>query len=299
MTVLALRDERQRNRDMLANIHSLGDTAVALSQYIEDSIRNNRKEEVLRSQESLRPDEGLAAQESDQEDRTLGTVKGRGTEEEGDVLPFSLPHLQDAASSTFPSSGCGYAKMGYDCDDSMTVSTASISEAGGSHHGPSTNSMPHKNSDGAARTPSSATETCSSDQQENETASFKAMQIALAQARAELDHRGAAFRREEEARRAVEARVKAAEDAARAGETRARAAEAIAAKASGRVSVLERNVDYLQTQQQRLRRVIPSLCAVCDVHWCAPVVIDLLLSSCRTWYQTTVLCSVQCTGLIC
>lgn len=87
----------------------------------------------------------------------------------------------------------------------------------------------------------------------DERMSFEAVRRALADARAELGRKARALQREIGRRQAAEGRVLQAEVQARAAGKRAHAAEAAAARANGRVSVLERNVEYLKTQQRALR----------------------------------------------
>ena len=88
---------------------------------------------------------------------------------------------------------------------------------------------------------------------EGEQASLEAIRKALADAAKELSRRRAAFEVERDARVAVQSRVKEADRLTRAAELRAEASEAAAAKVRGRVSVLERNVEYLQDEQRALR----------------------------------------------
>lgn len=99
-----------------------------------------------------------------------------------------------------------------------------------------------------------------SEQIAEERLSFEAVRRALAEARAELGRKGCALRQETDRRRAVEGRVRQAEELARAAGKRAEAADAATARANGRVSVLERNVEYLQTQQRALRYVYLQYC---------------------------------------
>lgn len=271
VTVLALRDERQRNRDLCSEIHALGETACALSHH----IKGNCKDVDYSDNEGASPRsaETTLARGDAYEAQDLGARGTRllsqthtarvGATDDRDTsfltllsTPDSVPMTLASATASFGGSLAAAAMVGgvrdgfenkTHCDETETVSTAASCSKGDNEHGTLSTTSHEDNSETAAGSTS----------EQEEVASLEALRQALADARAELDRRGNQLRQEEKARRAVERRAQQAEDAAQAAGERARVSEAVTARARGRVSVLERNVEYLQWQQQRLR------CAVC------------------------------------
>lgn len=296
VTVLVLRDERQRNRDLIMELHALRDEAEALSQYIKASGGSSANRASHSQQETLHFDRLQDAGSRDEEG-DIGMMKdGAGGHQLSTLsFPQSSPSLapsprRESSASSFPVaygllspfSATGNDAIGdgaragvdidhhgnryttntrhFDIDDAATVSTMSASEGESSRHGLSTttaaaavpflpSSLPNKNHDNV-NDDDDAKSAC---EQDESAVSFEALRAALTCARVELERRDLLMRREGEARRMVEGRVNAAVEAARIAEERTKAAEAAAARAKGRVSVLERNVEYLQMQQQGLR----------------------------------------------
>lgn len=216
VTVLALRDERHRSREVAAELAALGDTASALSHLIAEGLKGSDGKQVGGGEEQ-EEEEGARALLAAGE--LPPSTAWRSSGGSGDL---------DAARSRSPSAPQ---------DDSSLSSTAVSRDSGGSSGG-----------DGGLHRQEQLTE-----QGADERLSFEAVRRALAEARAELGRRGRALEREAGRRREVEGEARRAEGLVRAAEERAVSAEAATARASGRVSVLERTVDYLQTQQRALR----------------------------------------------
>lgn len=212
VTVLALRDERQRSREVAAELATLGDTASALSHLIAESLKGDHQ------QRQGTGDAGAA-------DDGMATAFVAG--EHG--LDYSAEEPQQGQDS----------------------STLAVVQAGKRPRPSETARNDDEHNDDGQISHSDHKEL--SQQVAEERASLEAVGRALVEARAEIVRRGAALQQETERRRAVEGTVQGAEARARSAEERASKAEAAEARARGRVSVLESNVDYLQTQLRTLR----------------------------------------------
>lgn len=219
VTVLALRDERHRNREVAAELAALADTASALSHLISQSVKDGQQQEQQQQRGLAVVEEVDAAQHQHHRaawvdaaaEEDLSTRSKTAREDDFDYARPPPPPPP-------PSQPDAYAQQ----------------------QQPAVVDYHHHNQE-------------LSEQIAEERLSFEAVRRALAEARAELGRKGRALRQETDRRQAVEGRVQRAEGAARAAEKRAEAAEAATARANGRVSVLERNVEYLQTQQRALR----------------------------------------------
>ncbi|CAB1114639.1 unnamed protein product [Ectocarpus sp. CCAP 1310/34] len=208
VTVLALRDERHRSREVAAELAALGDTASALSHLIAEGLKGGDGKQ------------------------------GDGEEEEEGAHEL-------AAAGELPPSMAWRSSGSWDLDTArlrspsapQDESSTSVSRDSGGGGG-----------DGGRPRQEQLTE-----QGADEWLSFEAIRRALAEARAELGRRERALEREADRRREVEEEARRAEGLVRAAEERAVGAEAVTARVSGRVSVLERSVEYLQTQLRALR----------------------------------------------
>lgn len=248
VTVLALRDERQRNREIAAELSTQADAASAVSHMItagrrarrqlgdtivdNDDRQNNHQEDddARRLSDSSVPAEDLAGQTIPAEAAVTG-----------------IPQPPVAVAEVAARKGAGEAlpDVGTPGSPRATITVAEKLE------GPASVSQ---------KLPSSASAREREEQMEavaggggREQASLETIRKALAEAAAELSRRGAAFQVERDARVAVQSRVGEADRLTRAAELRAEASEAATVKVRGRVSVLERNVEYLQGQQRALR----------------------------------------------
>lgn len=218
VTVLALRNERHRNRELVSELAHLGDLASELSAHLEQMKKATVASDVD-------GDEGLAS-------RDLA---------DGSASPsIPSPGTPATASATLVVTAQGDAATARDSSD----------RDGGDPAGASSGSQ-----DSQASVPGGPGNVRNSEDssRENEEASILSIRQALDDARKELGRLGTVMREEVEARNIVEGKVRAARVAARAAEERATGAEVSAARARGRVSVLERNVEYLQRQQEVLR----------------------------------------------
>lgn len=234
VTVLALRDERHRNREVAAELAALGDTASALSHLISESVKSDNEQHrtpncggggggggvgeredtyCTQQQQQQQFAEGLAEAGAG----AAGAYSSRPSRSVVDGDAFGLLTASAPAPAPAPASRDG------------------DSDSGGSGGGDDDDDRHQRR------------------QRAEERASFEAVRRALAEARAELGRKGQALLRETERRHAVERRLARAEGLASSAGERAASAEAATARASGRVSVLERNVEYLQTQQGALR----------------------------------------------
>ncbi|CBN79117.1 conserved unknown protein [Ectocarpus siliculosus] len=215
VTVLALRDERHRSREVAAELAALGDTASALSHLIAEGLKGG-------------------------DGKQSGGGGGEEEEEEG-------AHALAAAGESPPSMAWRSSGSG-DLDTARSrspsaprdeLSTAVSRDSGGGGGG---------GGDGGRPRQEQLTE-----QGADERLSLEAVRRALGEARAELGRRGRALEREADRRREVEGEARLAERLVRAAEERAVGAEAATARASGRVSVLDRSMEYLKTQLRALR----------------------------------------------
>lgn len=217
VTVLALRDERHRNREVAAELAALADTASALSHLISQSVKDDH-----------------------QQQQQGGVAVIQDEDAAGSVLT-GAPELSPSPSPTSRSVDEGF-------DFCAQAPQAAAAAAAAQPHEPPP-AAPARGGDDHYQQHQQEP----SGQIAEERLSFEAVRRALAEARAELGRKGRALLQETGRRRAVEGRVLHAEGLARAAGKRAEAAEAATVRASGRVSVLERNVEYLQTQQRALR----------------------------------------------
>ncbi|CAN0203679.1 unnamed protein product, partial [Ectocarpus sp. 8 AP-2014] len=213
VTVLALRDERHRSREVAAELAALGDTASALSHLIAEGLKGGDGKQCGGGGEEEEEEEGAHALAAAGESPPSMAWRSSGS---GDL---------DIARSRSPSA------------PRDELSTAVSRDSGGGSGG-----------DGGRPRQEQLTE-----QGADERLSLEAARRALAEARAELGRRGRALEREADRRREVEGEARRAEGLVRAAEERAVGAEAATARASGRVSVLDRNVEYQQTQLRALR----------------------------------------------
>lgn len=225
VTVLALRDERQRNREAATELAVLADTASSISQLISTELKDERERA-----------------------RALHRVRQRGHEDEGkalskrhsvtafsrcnrDDVPGTVVSLQDGEADE-----CGSSAF----SNGRSVSTPMLPAS----------ASPRRMIGGQQQDQDQPDDIFERAQDRVNLASIRK---ALAAARAELDRRSEIIKEEQQARIAVERRVEGVERAVKEAEERATAAEGGAARSRGRVSVLERNVEYLQSQQRGLR----------------------------------------------
>eukprot|EP00903_Cladosiphon_okamuranus_P006355 g6225.t1 len=209
VTVLALRDERHRSREIAAELATLADTASALSDLISQSVKEDQQhqnqDQLQQQREQQQQGCMAAAEEADAAQQPASPASGsRNSDFDFAQRPPPPPPAAAAAAAR-------------DADDHQNQNQELPEQIAG------------------------------------ERLSFEAIGTALAEARAELGRKGRALRQETDRRREVEARIRRAEELARAAEKRAETAEAATARANGRVSVLERSVEYLQQQQRALR----------------------------------------------
>lgn len=223
VTVLALRDERHRNREVSAELHALADTASAVSHLLISA--------------GLKPEEERQRQNSAQEEEEL-----LGSDDNGWGRP-----TRNAGSSSTSSSRHGDVRAAQDTYASDDARGGG--EGGGAQAARQASSVSDTAGGGAAASAASEDQL----QAAQERMCVEAIRRALAEARIELERRGRVVEEEREARRAVEGRVAVSDRAVLVAEERAAAAEVAAAKCKGRVSVLESNVDYLKRQQRSLR----------------------------------------------
>lgn len=216
VTVLALRDERHRNREVAAELAALGDTASALSHLISESVKGEQ-------QRTQRGDGVVSVVDAQ------GDAADRTQQQQQQQLVEASAEVQAASSAS-------QVSMGSVDDDGFDLLAAPASASRNDGGGDDDDDGHHEGR-----------------QRAEERVSFEAVRRVLAEARAELCRKERALVRETERRQAVERRLARAEGLALTAGERATSAEAATARASGRVSVLERNVEYLQTQQRALR----------------------------------------------
>lgn len=214
VTVLALRDERQRNREVSTELHALADTSSAVSHLISAGLETEERQ-----------------QRNDAQEEPLGRSRGWGPG--GPALVPSTPAYRYSHRNE------NRAPQDTTIPDDAPGAPAAL-----------------RLSDGvAAAGGGAAMSTASEDQLQvaQERLCLESIRKALADARIELERRGKAMEEEREARKAAEGRVADADKAVLVAGERAVAAGVAAGRFKGRVSVLERNVDYLMSQQRGLR----------------------------------------------
>lgn len=276
VTVLALRDERQRNRELVAELASLGDVASILSAHIKGgaSSASNASNNGTTADDNHPNMFGARIVTTPMSASALVGAEGQ-QRNESEISTSSNNRSESCATSTI---------------DTITRYDGPLTVSATCPRSSSPNSSPSSASKLRAKT---MAEKRQEEVQRNETVgatpavtdvsnavgvsggnvvggtnsaidnigvaaleekvALEAVRVALGEARTELDRRASKARKEEERRIAVEASVKAMEDRVKAAEKSAREAESGAARARGRVSVLERNVEYLQRQHQGLR----------------------------------------------
>lgn len=251
VTVLALRDERQRNREIAAELSSHADAASAVSHMVSAGRRARR-----RSGNIEHDDEGIDEEEEDDACRLTSSTPLEGFSG-GQSLAADIPVAPAAAAAEAVAlTGRGDALSGGKPSSPRGATVTAAERLAGvtaSQKSPSSASASEREEHGVSAKNAVAVEAAAGGGGEGEQASLEAIGKALAEAAKELSRRGAAFEVERDARVAVQTRVKEADRLTRAAELRAEASEAAAAKVRGRVSVLERNVEYLQGQQRVLR----------------------------------------------
>ncbi|CAN0430156.1 unnamed protein product [Ectocarpus sp. 12 AP-2014] len=210
VTVLALRDERHRSREVAAELAALGDTASALSHLIAEGLKGG--------------------------DGKQGGGGGAEEEEGAHAL---------AAAGELPPSMTWRSSGSWDLDTARLRSPSAPQDE--------SSTAVSRDSGGGGGDGGRPRQEQLTEQGADERLSFEAVRRALVEARAELGRRGRALEREADMRRKVEGEARRAEGLVRAAEERAVGAEAVTARVSGRVSVLERSVEYLQTQLRALR----------------------------------------------
>ncbi|CAN0053615.1 unnamed protein product, partial [Hapterophycus canaliculatus] len=237
VTVLALRDERERSREVAAELATLGDTASALSHLISDSLKGDRRRGQGQGAAAAGAGAGAGGMAA------FGEAGGVAGEHGFDAAAEARG--EGTSSSTLPSEATTAAVAAEAAErprPSEAAAAGAARDGGGGDNDDDDDKQVNKNDHKEL-----------SQQVAEERASLAAVRTALAEARAEILRRGRALQEETERRRAVEGTVQRAQGLAREAEERAEAAEETTARWSGRVSVLERNVQYLQTQQHTLR----------------------------------------------
>lgn len=244
VTVLALRDERQRSREIVSELVTLGDTAAAISHLVSTGVytheqKHQRQQQPQHQQHprcESRPAGGDAAASS-----SLGSTNSKKT----------------SGSSLFSGHGVGAGQAQRTFVASATSSEMLMASPSGtlsaSGHGERITKISPGAGTPAAQHNNNIYQGPEEEVPEGEKHSLKAIRKALSDALAELDRRGEALKAERGAKSEVEGRIREAENVARAAEERGLAAEANVGKLKGRISVLERNVEYLQSQERGLR----------------------------------------------
>lgn len=228
VTVLALRDERHRNREVAAELAALGDTASALSHLISESVKADNAQHRVQ--------------------HCVGGGGGGGVSvvdvREDAHRTHQQPHLAGgfAEAGAASASGTGRSVVDNASFGVLTAPAPALRDGDSDGNGNGSGGDDDDDDDRHQRR-----------QRAEERVSFEAVRRALAEARAELGRKGRALVQETERRQAVERRLARAEGLASSAGERAASAEAATARASGRVSVLERNVEYLQARQGALR----------------------------------------------
>lgn len=214
VTVLALRDERQRCREVASDVSDLANVASTISALISQYREREKRDSNARTEEGA---------SSSQAEACVNTKPGCA------VISTSFP---DAVATTVAAT----VSPGTTSKGCVTAGTGAAS------------SLP---------SPAGADEEERSREGElaEERRALETIRSALMEARAELERRGRALEEERAARRAVEGLVEDAEKAVMDARETASKAEAAAGRARGRVSVLERNVEFMRGQQRGLRYV--------------------------------------------
>lgn len=213
VTVLALRDERQRCREVASEVSDLANVASTISTLI-SQYRGREKRDS-----SLRFEEGAS---HSQAEALVNTKSGSAV--------ISTASYPDAVATT-ASATVSHDTIRKGCVTAGTGTACSLTPAAGADE-------EERSREGELAEERRALETIRS---------------ALIEARAELERRGRALEEERAERRAVEGLVENAEKGVLDAREMASKAEAAAGKARGRVSVLERNVEFLRGQQRGLR----------------------------------------------
>lgn len=229
VTVLALRDERHRSRELVSELATLAHVASTLSNEIEK----------CRKADSVT----LVMAENDSVD---GSTTGSGNLAAGDE---SGP-LQALSSLATPATAASTQEV----TARLCMTSGKQAAVGNACQSPGRQN--EDTSAPASSPPEASTAAPSAVGAENsgdEIRAFEAIRKVLTEAQTELDRLGTKLQEEKKARNSAESQIKGAHDAALVAEERAARAEGMAAKARGRVSVLERNVEYLQHQQDGLR----------------------------------------------
>lgn len=284
VAVLALRDERQRNREVATDLRTLGESASGISVLISAGLKHQDQGRSSSSSSSGARPADCDSSASDSRDGVAATGRGAILDTAGDagllVPPPCRSNFSAAAAASCASGSLRNIPGGRTINNIDTTAAAEEEEtaeelrvAAGTQAAAVREEAPpvllpqaaengdacsssaavvNRNHDAPSAEEGGAHRDLFSEVAE-ERRSIEAIRGALADARAELDRRAEALKVERDAKRLVEGRVRDAEGVARAAEERAAAAEAAGTRWKGRVSVLERNVDYLQSQQRGLR----------------------------------------------
>lgn len=222
--MLALRDERHRSRELSLELAALGDMASALSGYIgEVKSRYFPWEDAT----------NCAA-------NTGSRGKTDWVESPATSSPDALPTACVTRAATVrPNGATAEQATTFPGEPNTRPSALPPSEA------PETSTVTTADSELNSDEPT----------RERERRSLEAMRRALAEARREIDFMGMKLLEAHEAQKLAEIKLGAVQNAARVAEQRSAVAEEAASKARGRTEVLERNVEYLQWQQDGLRWV--------------------------------------------
>lgn len=222
--MLALRDERHRSRELSSELAALRDMASAVSGYIGE-VKNR-----------YFPWEGAT-----------NCAASTGSHGKTDSVESPATSSPDALPTVYVTRAATVRPNGATAEQATTF-------PGEPNAGPS--ALP------TSETPETSTVTTTDSElnldestRERERRSLEAIRQALAEARREIDFMGMKLLEAHEAKKVSESKLAAVQNAARAAEQRSAAAEEAASKARGRTEVLERNVEYLQWQQDGLRWV--------------------------------------------
>lgn len=259
VTVLALRDERQRNREIAAELSSHAQAASAVSHMVTAGRRARR---LTGNNNHDSDDDDNHDEEEDGARRLLtnnrapleGSLGRRSSAGLGDAAPITPPAaaaVAEAVSRTRTGDALPGGKKASSPRGATVTVPEQLGEGGAAGSQRSATAREREEHLKEAKTTTEAV--AGGGAGDGEQASLEAIRKALAEAAEELSRRRAAFEVEREARVAVQLRVKEADRLTRAAELRAEASEGNAERVRGRVSVLERNVDYLQGQQRALR----------------------------------------------
>lgn len=217
VTVLALRDERQRCREVAAEVSDLANVASTISALISQYRERERRDSSSRTEEGASPAQAEACVNINSGYAVTATA----------TYPDAVAAAAATVSLDTATEGCVTAGTGAASALPPPATAAGADEEERSREG----------------------------ELAEERRALETIRSALMGARAELERRGWALEEERAARRAVEGRVEDAEKAVLDARETASRAEATAGRARGRVSVLERNVEFLRGQQRGLRCV--------------------------------------------